>query len=141
MRTEVDEDACILPYEMSRIDEVGVVKGTEDFPQFQVSLRNKFCYIPNDNAFSAVSQDEGRLIRGCCLMGFGDDPQRVLQLAAGDLREMGCGLYLSGVQNIDTVESIVFLGVPHQIEAEVVEEKMITELVRLERRLVLEEPD
>ena len=55
---------------MTRIHKVGVVKGPEDFPQFQVGLRNKFCYIPNDNAFSAVSQDKGRTIRGSCLMGF-----------------------------------------------------------------------
>ena len=103
LRTEIDEEVCILPYDMTRIDEVGVIKGIEDFPQYQVGLRNTFCYIPNDMAFSAVSQEEGRTIRGCCLMGFGSNHQRVLQMVAGDLREMGCGLFYSGVQHIKEV--------------------------------------
>ncbi len=118
-----------------------MIKEKSDIPEFQVAAKKRFFFIPNKHAFFSVPQEDGQSIRGSCLMGFSEDPQQVLSDAAGDLRSIGCDLFYSGVQHLDTRESIAFLGIPTMIEVEVVESEMRKHLIKLERDLKVSMPN
>ncbi len=60
-------------------------------------MKNYFS-IPNPMAFSNVTQNGGRVIKGLAIiMGFALDPKECLVDAAEDLRMMGCSLFYKKV--------------------------------------------
>ncbi len=90
LQTYLDKQACFLPF--GKDQTLAPIKEKADLPKFQVVLRNYFS-IPNEYAFSNVSQDGGKMIKGSALMGFSKDPRQCLEEANGDLRMMGCSLF------------------------------------------------
>ncbi len=125
--------ACILP---SKKDQrLGPIKTKEDLPGYQVTMRNYFS-IPNPMAFSNVTQDGGRVIKGSAVMGFSLDPKECLDNAAGDQRMMGCSLFYNKIQEVDTVSKLILLGVPNSIEEEVIKGTLDEVLAGLETSLL-----
>ena len=135
IREEVDPSACIIPVGLSKKDELGIITCEQDMPKNQIGIKKHFFYIPNPNAFSAVNDDEGRSIRCTATMGFDEDPKEVLQLAMGDLREMGCCIYYNQVQELQCMKVFALLGVPTSIEGEVVHAVMTEEMRKFENKL------
>jgi hypothetical protein len=45
-----------------------------DMPKYQVMMKGYFC-IPNNNLFSIVQHENGRVVTGSSIMGFELDPQ------------------------------------------------------------------
>ncbi len=90
LQTYLDKQACFFPF--GKDQTLAPIKEKADLPKFQEVLRNYFS-IPNKYAFSNVSQDGGRRIKGSALIGFSKDPRQCLNEANGDLRMMGCGLF------------------------------------------------
>jgi hypothetical protein len=60
--------------------------------KYQVVMKG-YCLIPNNNSFSNVQQENGRVVKGSGIMGFKLDPQQCLEEASGDLRAMGCSIF------------------------------------------------
>jgi hypothetical protein len=87
-------------------------------------------------AFSNVTQDGGRVIKGSAVMGFSTDPKECLEEAAGDLRMMGCSLFCKKCQEVDTVSKLILLGVPNTIEEEGIQKMLNKVLVDLECMLL-----
>jgi hypothetical protein len=82
--THIDEESCFLPLLANKT--LKPIKEKSDMPKFQVTSR-KYFSIPNPQAFSPVTQDSGRVIKGSGIMGFQEDPQTCLNEAAGDISE------------------------------------------------------
>jgi hypothetical protein len=87
----VDKNACFLPHEKGK--KLEPIHSKNDMPKYQVVIKGYF-YIPNKNLFSNVQQENGRVVKGSGLMGFKLDPQQCLKEAGGDLRSMGCSIFL-----------------------------------------------
>jgi hypothetical protein len=85
-REYLDKAACILP--SGKYWQLSLIKTKADLPKYQVIMKNYF-NIPNPMAFSNVSQDGGRVIKGSAVMGFSLNPKECLDDAAGDLQMMG----------------------------------------------------
>jgi hypothetical protein len=66
-------------------------------PKYQVVMKGYF-RIPNNNSFSNVQQENGRVVKGSGIMGFELDPQQCLEEASGDLRAMGCSIFFKKCQ-------------------------------------------
>ena len=102
LRMEVDEGACILPK----------IKGSEflpiineaGFPSYQATAKKQYITVLNKYAFTQVKGEGGRTVKGFCYMGFEEDPKEVLEMAEGDLRDMGCVLYYKPGQHLDTLQ-------------------------------------
>jgi hypothetical protein len=134
----VDKSACFLPYEKDKkLDPIG---SNSDMPKYQVVMKGYF-QIPNNNLFSNVQQQKGRVIKGSSLMGFKLDPQQCLEEAGGDLRSMGCSIFFKKCQEVNTVSNLIFLGVPNSIAKESVKETVDTVLQRLEADLLGNDKD
>jgi hypothetical protein len=103
-------------------------------------MRNYF-NIPNPMAFSNVTQDNGRVIKGSAIMGFSSDPKNILDDAAGDLRTMGCSLFYKKCQEVDTLSKLILLGVPNSIEEDVIKETLDNVLSTLEGTLLQTDKD
>jgi hypothetical protein len=63
----LDKAACILP--SKKDPRLRPIKSKADIPRYQVVMKNYFS-IPNLMAFSNVTQDGGRVIKGSAIMGF-----------------------------------------------------------------------
>jgi hypothetical protein len=134
----LDKAACILP---SKKDPwLESIKSKADIPWYQVVMKDYFS-IPNLMAFSNVTQDGGRVIKGSAIMGFSLDPKECLDDAAGDLRMMGCSLFYKKYQEVGMVSKLILLGVPYLIEKEVLERTLDEELASLESTLLLANSD
>ena len=90
----------------------------------------------NNNAFSNVQQDSGRVVKGSGIMGFELDPQQCLEEAAGDLRAMGCSIFFKKCQEVDRVSNFIFLRVPNLISEDTVKSTVDEVLKKWELRLL-----
>ena len=82
LRKYLEKATCILP---SRKDQRLIAIKTEaDLPKYQGTMKNYF-NIPNPMAFSKLTQEGGRLIKGSAVMGFLLDPREYLDDGAEDL--------------------------------------------------------
>ncbi len=105
----LDKAACILP--SGKDPWLNPIKSKTDLPKYQVIMKNYFS-IPNPMAFSNVTRDGGRVIKGSAVMGFLIDPKECMEEAAGDLRMMGCSLFYKQCQEVDTVSVCVCFWPP-----------------------------
>jgi hypothetical protein len=129
----LDKATCILP---SRKDQwLNPIKSKTDLPKYQVIMKN-YSSIPNLMAFSNVTQDGSRVIKGSAVMGFLIDPNECLEDVAGDLWMMGCSLFYKKCQEVDTVSRLILLGVPNTIEEEEIQKTLNKVLVDLECTLL-----
>jgi hypothetical protein len=90
LRTHIDEESCFRLLSANKT--LRPIKEKSDMPKFQVTSR-KYFSIPNPQAFSPVTQDGGRAIKGSGIMGFQGDPQTCLDKAAVDLRMLNCSIF------------------------------------------------
>jgi hypothetical protein len=111
------------------------IKTKADLPKYQVTMKNYF-NIPNLMAFSNVTQEGSRVIKGSAVMGFLLDPKECLDDAAGDLRMMGCSLFYKKCQEVDTVSKLILLGVPNSIKEDMIKGIVDKVLVDLECTLL-----
>jgi len=138
LREFVDPAACILPNGKDK--RLGPIKSKSDLPKYQLTMRNYF-NIPNQMAFSNVTQENGRVIKGSAIMGFSLDPKTCLDEAAGDLRMMGCSIFYKKCQKVDTVSKLILLGVPNSIEEEIIKDTFDKVLMELEQELIRTDSD
>jgi hypothetical protein len=134
----VDKRACFLPHEKDK--KLEPIRTKNDMPKYQVVMKGYVC-IPNNNLFSNVQQENGRVIKGSAIMGFELDPQQGLEEASGDLRAMGCSIFFKKCQEVNTVSNFVFLGVPNSIPEDTVKEIMDEVLQKLEDKLIHDDKD
>ncbi len=111
-----------------------------DMPKYQVVIKGCFC-IPNNNSFSNVQQENGRVVKGSGLMGFKLDPQQCLEEAGGNPCSMGCSIFFKKCQEVDTVSNFIFLGVPNSISEETVKKTVDKVLQELEAELIKNDKD
>jgi hypothetical protein len=110
-------------------------------PKYQVVMKG-YCRIPNNNLFSNVQQENGRVVKGSGIIGFElDPPQQCLEEASGDLRAMGCSIFFKKCQEVDTASNLVFLGVPNSISEDTVKETVDEVLQKLEDELIHDDKD
>jgi hypothetical protein len=81
------------------------------------------------------------MVKGLGIMGFELDPQQCLNEASGDLRAMGCSIFIKKCQEVDTVSNFVFLGVPNSISEDMVKETVVEVLQSLEEELIQNDKD
>ena len=74
-------------------------------------------------------------------MGFEEDPKSVLEMAEGDLRDMGSIIYYKKNQHIDTLHEHILLGAPKILEEEAVQRIFDSKLKALEVIMQQEDPD
>jgi len=129
----VDKRACFLPREKDK--NLEPIRARNDMPKYQVVMKGYF-RIPNNNSFSNVQQENGRVVKGSGIMGFELDPQQCLEEASGDLRAMGCSIFFKKCQEVDTVSRFVFLGVPNSISEDTVKGTVDKVLQELEEELI-----
>jgi hypothetical protein len=67
----VDKHACFLPHDKNK--KLEPIQTKNDMPKYQVVMKGYFL-IPNNNSFSNVQQENGRVVKGSGLMGFELDP-------------------------------------------------------------------
>jgi hypothetical protein len=138
LRKYLDEAACFLPG--GKDPWVRPIKSKADIPWYQVVMKNYF-NIPNPTAFSNVTQEGGRVIKGSDIMGFSLNPKECLDNAAGDLQMMGCSLFYKKCLEVDTVSKLILLGVSNSIEEEVIKRTLVEELASLESTLLVIDRD
>ena len=63
----VDKRACFLPHNKDK--KLAPIRAKNDMPKYQVVMKEYF-QIPNNNTFSNVQQDSGRVVKGSGIMGF-----------------------------------------------------------------------
>jgi hypothetical protein len=134
----VDKRACFLPHEKDK--KLKPIRAKNDMPKYQVVMKGYF-HIPNNNSFSNVQQENGRVVKGSGIMGFELDPQQCLEEASGDLRAMGCSIFFKKCQEVDMVSNFVFLGVPNSISEDTVKETVDEVLQKLEDELIHDDKD
>ncbi len=98
---------------------------------------NNYFSIPNPMAFSNVTQDGWKMIKGLAVIGFSLHPKECLDNAAGYLQMMGCSLFYEKCQEVDMVSKLILLGVPNSIKEEVIKQTLDEELASLESTLVV----
>jgi hypothetical protein len=111
------------------------IKEKGDFPQFQVISQSYFC-VPNARAFNNINAEAGCTIKGPAVMGFTENPEQCLNKAAGNLRMMGYLIFYKKCQEVDTVSSLILIGVPNTIEEEVIQETLDVELTKIKQTLL-----
>jgi hypothetical protein len=129
LREYLDKATCILP--SGKDQRLNPIKTKADLPKYQVTMKNYF-NIPNPMAFSNVTQESSRVIKGSVVMGFLLDPKECLDNTAGDIRMMGCSLFYKKCQEVDTVSKLILLGVPNSIEGDMIKGIVDKVLVDLE---------
>jgi hypothetical protein len=65
-------------------------------------------------------------------MSFSTDPQICLDDASGDLQMMGCAIYYTKCQEVDTVVTQVLIRAPNTTEKDIIKQIMDEELMVLE---------
>jgi hypothetical protein len=134
----VDQNSCFLPHKKDK--KLEPICSKSDKPKYQVVMKGYFC-ITNNNLFSNVRQENGRVVKGSGLMGFKLDPQQYLEEAGGDLCLMGCSIFFNKCQEVDTVSNFIFLGVPNFISEETAKETVDKVLQELEAELIKNDKD
>jgi hypothetical protein len=134
----VDKRACFLSHNKDK--KLEPIRAKNDMPKYQVVMKGYF-RIPNNNSFSNVQQENGRVVKGSGIMGFELDPQQCLEEASGDLRAMGCSIFFKKCQEVDTVSNFVFLGVPNSISEDTVKDIVDEVLQTLEDELIRDDKD
>jgi len=134
----VDKSACFLPHKKDK--KLEAIRSKNDMPKYQVVLKGYFS-IPNNNSFSNVQQENGRVVKCSGIMGFSLDPQQCLEEASEDLRAMECSIFFKKCQEVDTVSNFVFLGVPNSISDDTIKDTMDEVLQKLEDELIHEGKD
>jgi hypothetical protein len=130
LRSHINKESCFIPLAANKT--LGSIKEKQDMPKFQVTSR-KYFSIPNPQAFSPVTQDGGRVIKGSRIMGFKGDPQTCLEEAAGDLRMLNCSIFYKKCQEVDTIAKLMLLGAPNLINEKQIFKVMDAELRELEK--------
>jgi hypothetical protein len=130
----VDKGACFLPHDKDK--KLDPVRAKNDMPKYQVVMKGYFRIPKNNNSFSNVQQENGRVVKGSGIMGFKLDPQQCLEEASGDLHAMGCSIFFKKCQEVDTVSNFVFVGVPNSISEDIVKETVDKVLQSLEEELI-----
>jgi hypothetical protein len=133
-----DKRTCFLPHKKDK--KLKPIRSKNDMPKYQMVMKGYFC-IPNNNLFSNIQQENGRVIKGSGIMGFKLDPQQCLEEASGDLRAMGCSIFFKKCQEVDTVSNFVFLGVPNLIPKDTVKETVDEVLQKLEDEVIHDDKD
>ncbi len=134
----VDKCACFLPHEKDK--RLEPIRAKNDMPKYQVVMKGYFC-IPNNNSFSNVQQENGRVVKGSGIMGFELDLQQCLEEASGDLPAMGCSIFFKKCQEVNTVSNFVFLEVPNLISEDTVKAIVDEVLQKLEDKLIHDNKD
>ncbi len=129
LREYLDKAACVLPG--GKDPRLGPIKSKADIPRYHVVMKNYF-NIPNPMAFSNVTQEGGRVMKGLAIIEFSLNSKECLGDVAGDLRMMGYSLFYKKCQELDTVSKLILLGVPNSIEEEVMKGTLNEELASLE---------
>ena len=104
----IDKAACFLPKEEAT--DCLPIRQKSEILSFHIMLKKKYMDIPNPYAFSAISQDGGRVIKGSATMGFDVNPQEALDQALGDLQNMGITITWKPCQVLDTNSEQCLLG-------------------------------
>jgi len=133
-----DKRACFLPHEKDK--KLESIRAKNNMPKYQVVMKGYF-RIPNNNSFSNVQQENGRVVKGSGIMGFKLDLQQCLEEAYGDLRAMGCSIFFKKCQEVDMVSNFVFLRVPNSISEDTVKDIMDEVLQNLEDELIHADKD
>ena len=134
----VDKHACFLPHDKDK--KLKPIRAKNHMPKYQVVMKGYF-RIPNNNLFSNVQQENGRVVKGSGIMGFELDPQQCLEEEFGALSAMGCSIFFKKCQEVDTVSNFVFLGVPNSISNDTVKEIVDEVLQKLEEELIHDNKD
>ena len=86
------------------------IKKLSDMPKYVIKLK-KYFYIPNERAFNPV-QNNGRIITASAQMIFTSDQKTLLEAAAPDLRNLGCGIYYKTLKQVFLESDHILLGAP-----------------------------
>ncbi len=133
MQTYIDQHASF--HLINPGSAIKPIKEKGDFPKFQVTSRSYFC-MPNAHVFDNINAEAGCTIKGSAVMGFTENPEQCLDKAAGNLRTMGCLIFHTKCQEVDTVSSQILIGVPNTIEEEVIKTTLDKELKKIEQTLL-----
>jgi len=125
LHEECDEPgAAVIP-----VDHVGkvllstkTIKKLSDMPKYVIKLKNYF-HIPNERAFNPV-QNNGRIIKASAQMFFTSDPETLLEAAAPDLRNLGCGIYYKTLQEVFSESDHILLGAPMVMTVQKVQDEL-----------------
>ena len=134
----VDKRACFLPHDKDK--KLDPIHAKNDVLKYQVVMKGYF-HIPNNNSFSNVQQENGRVVKGSGIMGFELNPQKSLKEPSGDLCAMRCSIFFKKCQEVDTISNFVFLGVPNSISKDTVKETVDEVLQSLEKELIQNDKD
>ena len=124
LHEECDEPkAAVLP--VDHVGEVFVstktIKKLSDMPKYAIKMKHYFC-IPNQRSFNPV-QNNSRIIKASAKMCFTSDPKTLLEEAAPDLRNLGCGIYYKQLQEVNSESDHILLGAPMVMTVERVEKE------------------
>ncbi len=86
------------------------IKKLSDMPKYVINLKNYF-YFPNQRSFNPVQQNS-RIIKASAQMFFISDPETLLEAAAPDLRNLGCGIHYKTLQEVYLELDHILLGAP-----------------------------
>jgi hypothetical protein len=133
MQTYINQHASFHPINPGSA--LKPIKEKGDFLQSQVTSQSYFC-VPNARAFDNINAEAGCTIKGSAVMGFTENPEQCLNEAAGKLQTMGCSIFYKKCQEVDTVSSLILIGVPNTIEEEVIQETLDVELIKIKQTLL-----
>jgi hypothetical protein len=69
-------------------------------------------------------------------MGFTDNPKLCLEQAAGNPRTMGCSIFYKKCQEVDTVSSLLLIGIPNTIKEEIIKSTLDNNLMKIKQTLL-----
>ncbi len=133
MQTYINQHASFHPINPGAA--LKPIKEKGDFPKFQVTSRSYFC-VPSPQAFDNINAEAGQTIKGLAVMGFTDNPELCLEEAAGNLRTMRCSIFYKKCQEVDTVSSLLLIGIPNTIEEEIIKSTLDGKLMKIEQTLL-----
>jgi hypothetical protein len=133
MQTYINQHASFHPINPGSA--LKPIKEKGDFPKFQVTSHSYFC-VPNARAFDNINAEAGRTIKGSAVMGFTGNPKQCLDKAAGNLRTMGCSIFYKKCQEVDTVSSLILIGVPNTIKEDIIKATLDVELTKIKQTLL-----
>jgi hypothetical protein len=76
------------------------------------------------------------MMKRSAIMGFTNNPEQCLEEAAGDLHTMGCAIYYKKCQEMDTVTSLILIGVPNTIKEDVIRQTLDDKLKGIKQSLL-----
>jgi hypothetical protein len=133
MQTYINQHASFHPINPGSA--LKPIKEKGDFLQSQVTSQSYFC-VPNARAFDNINAEAGCTIKGSAVMGFTENPKQFLDKAAGNLQTMGCLIFYKKCQEVDTVSSLILIGIPNTIEEDVIKATLGVELTKIKQTLL-----